>query len=73
MRWQDLCCHNLVLDGGHLRRPLAGARGAAVLLLDGPEGAVGRRALGDAVVPPDALKRTGLKLDKETDIRTYVN
>ena len=62
-----------MLDGGHLRRPLAGARGAAALLLDGPEGAVGRRALGDAVVPPDALKRTGLKLDKKTDIRTYVN
>ena len=46
---------SVVLDGGHLRRPLAGARGVAALLLDGPEGAVGRSALGDAVVPPDAL------------------
>ena len=61
-----------MFDGAQVRRPLPGPR-AAALLLDGPEGAVGRRALSDAVVPPDALKRTGLKLDKKTDIRTYVN
>ena len=64
---------SVLLDGGHLRRPLAGARGAAALLLDGPEGAVGRRALGDAVVPPDALQSTGLKLDKETNSKPYSN
>ena len=53
---------SVLLDGGHLRRPLAGDRGAADLLLDGPEGAISRRALGDAVVPPDALQCTGLEL-----------
>ena len=67
MRWQDLCCHNLVLDGGHLRRPLGSTRGAGVLLFDGPEGAVGRRALGNAVVPPDALQRTGLRMSPRQD------
>ena len=35
---------------------MPGARDIAALLLDSPEGAVGRRALGDAVVPPDALE-----------------